>query len=223
VEFLNAQSPQYSEFVKRFGVGLTGNIATGKSTVANIIRSQGYTVIDADQLSRKAVEKKSPALARIVEKFGASVLLPDGSLDRKKLGTLIFGDVEKKKILEQIMHPAIAEQLQQQIKDLGLIGQHKAWFYEASLLFETNSQHKFRAIWCTYCSEREQLRRLVARDQLAKDFAQSIMASQMPSKQKMQLADVVFHTEVPMQELVQKVKIALEELNLEVKSQFTRL
>lgn len=214
---------EYSAFIKRYGVGLTGNIATGKSTVAKMIQELGHVVIDADQLSRLAVAPKSPGLAKIVERFGAAVLLDDNTLDRKKLAGIIFDDPQKKKALEQIVHPAIHEMLNQRLLDLGLLSKNRLWFYEASLLVETGAYHKFRALWCTYCSEKEQLRRLTQRDKIDTAYAQKIMANQMPSKQKMQAADICFNTEVPLPELNQKVKAAVQDLQVEIKSQFVRL
>ncbi len=203
----------YSDFVKRFGIGLTGNIATGKSTVAGMIRNQGYTVIDADILARQAVAPQSPALIKIVTRFGTDVLLSDGNLDRKKLGAIVFADSQKKHDLEQIMHPAIHELLEQKLKELGLLAQPKVWFYEASLLVETERHRNFRSVWCTYCSAAEQLRRLMKRDRIDEEQAKKIIANQLSMDKKLQVADVKINTEVSDIDLEQIVKAALAKTN----------
>lgn len=203
---------EYSELSKKYGIGLTGGIATGKSTVARILRDLGYTVVDADELGRKGVEPGSPGLAQIVDKFGASVLKSDGSLNRKRLAGIIFDDAEKRKQLEAIVHPIIHELLAKKLKDLGLAQSPRYWFYEASLIYETGTYTKFKEVWCTYCSQREQIRRLMNRGAVSKTFAQKVLASQMDGREKAERADVVINTEAPIEQLAPKVKDALERL-----------
>src|SRR5690606_26229149 len=102
---------------------------------------------------------------------------------------------EKRKQLEDIVHPAIYELLIQNLKESNALNQKKPWFYEASLLFETGNHTKFREVWCTYCSDAEQLRRLMARDRISEAEALSMIRSQMPTKLKLQRADVAINTE----------------------------
>jgi dephospho-CoA kinase len=203
---------EYTELSKKYGIGLTGGIATGKSTVSKILRDLGYTVIDADQLARKAVELGSNGLAQVVDKFGAIILKSDGTLNRKKLGAIIFEDASKRKLLEDIVHPIIHDLLSRNLRDQGIIDSPRYWFYEASLLFETGAYAKFKEIWCTYCDKKEQLRRLTHRDQYTKAFAQTILASQMDGKEKAERSDVVINTDAPIEQLAPKVKDALERL-----------
>ena len=99
-------------------VGLTGSIATGKSTVSAMFEKLGAVIIDADKLAREVVEPGEPALAQIVEEFGRDVLQPDGTLDRKKLGAVVFGDAARRKRLEQITHPAIRDRFVRRLADL---------------------------------------------------------------------------------------------------------
>jgi len=104
-------------------IGLTGGIATGKSSVAHFFTEHGITVIDADQLARDAVLPDSPALARIVTTFGREVLKTDGTIDRKRLGEIIFSDPEKRRQLENILHPEIRKQAEEQIASAAAAGQ----------------------------------------------------------------------------------------------------
>lgn len=203
---------EYSELTKKYGIGLTGGIATGKSTVSKILRDLGYVVIDADQLARKAVEPGTPGLAQLVDKFGASVLKSDGTLNRKKLAGVIFDSPAKRRQLEAIVHPIIHDLLTKKLKELGITESPRYWFYEASLMFETGTHAKFKEIWCTYCNEKEQIRRLTSRDHFTKAFAKKVLASQMPGREKAEKADVVINTEAPFEQLEPKVKDALERL-----------
>lgn len=203
---------EYLEVVKRYGIGLTGGIATGKSTVSKILRKLGYTVIDADELARKAVEKNSPGLAQIVEHFGAVMLTAKGNLDRKKMANLIFTDPEQRQALEAIVHPIIHNLLKQQLEKLGLIESKNFWFYEASLLFETGTSTKFKEVWATFCPENVQLQRLLKRDRYSMQFAKKILHSQMSAKEKAEKADFVINTDAPIDQLEPKVKDALDRL-----------
>ena len=109
-------------------IGLTGGIATGKSAVASFLEEQGAVVIDADKLAREAVRPGCSALERIVALFGAEMLLPDGSLDRKRLGHVVFADVDKRRQLEEILHPEIRRLAEERIAVLAAEG-HRVVFY----------------------------------------------------------------------------------------------
>jgi len=204
---------EYSEFSKRYGIGITGGVATGKSTVAKILRSLGYTVFDADQLARKAVEGGSKGLAEIVDKFGATILNERGILDRKKMANLIFENAKKRKDLEAIVHPIIHDLLNRQLEELGIVKRKNYWFYEASLLFETGAYQKFKEVWATFCPERTQLHRLKKRSKYPTAFAKKIIASQMSAREKSEKADFVINTDAPIEQLAPKVKDAVERLH----------
>ena len=147
-------------------VGLTGGIASGKSTVSKMLKDHAIAVIDADEIAKSVVQKGSPGLKSIVAKFGSEVLLPDGELDRKKVGELVFKNHEKLRELESITHPLIkAEVLRQR---LVLTQQNaKLAVYDIPLLFETNSQDQFDAIILVTCTAEQQKARLGHRSQLA--------------------------------------------------------
>ena len=203
---------QVDELLRKYGVGLTGGIACGKSTIARILENLGYPVIDADQLARKAVEQGTKGLARVVEAFGGTVMHEDGSLNRKLLGAIVFGDPQKRKQLEAIVHPIIHDLLATELQKRGLFDFPRYWFYEASLLFENGTARNFCEVWVVYCLPATQLARLKKRDNRDEKTLQAIIKTQLPPKQKAALADVVIDTSSPLEELEAKVKVALERL-----------
>lgn len=170
-------------------IGLTGGIATGKSSVARILAEQGAVVIDADELSRRAVAPGSPALSRIVAAFG-DVLLPDGSLDRTRVRELVFSDGDKRRQLEQIIHPEIRQLADQAIADAAAAGQ-RVVFYMAPLLIEAGRADRVDEIWVVSVSPEVQLQRLMARDGLTREEAERIIASQMPLAEKERYGRIV--------------------------------
>lgn len=202
---------QVQDVLKNFGIGLTGGIATGKSTAANIIARMGFTVIDADELSRKVVEPGSSLLCELVETFGPSILNAKG-LDRQKLRQMIFSDQNAKRKLESLMHPAIQNELVRTLDILGILAKPRPWFYEAALIFETNRHKLFKSIWVTYCSPATQLKRLMERDHLDQASAKAIIEKQLPINQKKEMADKIINTECSLQELENNIKIALADI-----------
>jgi dephospho-CoA kinase len=184
----------FEQFLKQWCVALTGGIATGKSTVAGILRDMGFTVIDADELARVAVVPGSPALKAIVQAFGPGVVDSSGHLDRAKLRSLIFADAGAKSRLEAIMHPAIRAGLYREIEQRGLIRKPAPVFYEASLIFETGSQSEFREVWATHCPREKQLERLQQIRSIPAQLANQILAGQMAAGDKATMADQVIET-----------------------------
>lgn len=164
-------------------IGLTGGIATGKSTVACFLEERGAVVIDADSLSRQAVTPGNKALERIVALFGAEMLLPDGSLDRKRLGRLVFADTDKRRQLEEIVHPEIRRLAEERIAALAAEG-HRVVFYMAPLLIESGAAERVDEIWVVTVRADVQRERLMARDGIGREEAERIIASQMPLAEK---------------------------------------
>ena len=196
---------QLEECLKKYAIGLTGGVASGKSTVAKILRGLGYTVYDADALSREAVSPGSNALARIVAEFGGKVLNQDGSLDRKAMRSIVFGQAEKRRHLENIVHPAIQQALEKKVRESGLMDAGRYWFYEAALLFEVSKQQRFRQVWVCYCDLDTQLKRLMARDQIESELAIKMVESQWPLSKKADMADLVIDTKGPISALEPRV------------------
>lgn len=204
------------ELQKKYGIGLTGGIACGKSTVSKILANLGFPVIDADALARKAVNPGTKGLARIVELFGGAILQDDGQLNRKMMADIVFNDPVRRKTLESVVHPAIYELLEQDLRDKGLFQHPRYWFYEATLLFETGSARKYREVWAVYCPQNIQLARLKKRDGRDQKLADKIIQSQMPAKVKASKANVVIDTSTPLEELEAKIRLALETLPAEI-------
>ncbi|GFO54505.1 dephospho-CoA kinase [Geomonas sp. Red276] len=181
-------------------IGLTGGIASGKSSVAKILVRLGAQVVDADQLAREVVEPGEEALARIAESFGSRVLHGDGTLNRAALGEIVFGDEEARRTLERITHPAIRKRADERLKILKESGA-KLVFYMAPLIYEVGIASRFQEIWVVYLDARHQLERLMIRDSLPKEAAMARIASQMPMEQKKQLASVVIDNSGTIEEL----------------------
>lgn len=171
-------------------IGLTGGIASGKSCVARYFEERGATVIDADQLSRQAVSPGTPVLERIVAVFGRQVLLPDNRLDRKRLGAIVFSDPEKRRQLEQIIHPEIKRLAEERIAAAAAAGQRLV-FYMAPLLIEAGTAERVDEIWVVTVSPQIQLERLMARDGISPDEARRIISSQMPLAEKERCGRIV--------------------------------
>lgn len=171
-------------------IGLTGGIASGKTSVAKLLERLGAPVVDADQLAREVVEPGERALAQIAESFGNGVLNTDGSLNRAALGEIVFADPEKRRKLESITHPAIKERAQEKLARLKAAGA-KIAFYVAPLLIEAGITSRVHEVWVVYLDHETQLARLMARDGLSREAALSRIASQMPMEEKKRLGRVV--------------------------------
>ncbi|KAF7204294.1 dephospho-CoA kinase domain-containing protein [Nothobranchius furzeri] len=172
-------------------VGLTGGIASGKSTVSSMLRELGCPVIDADVVARKVVEPHTPAYSRIVYHFGPEILLENGEIDRQKLGQLIFADEEKRRLLNSITHPEIHKAMLKEILFFFLRG-YRYVVLDVPLLFETRRLTKFLThTVVVYCDPATQLQRLVQRDGLTQEQAKQRVAAQMPLNEKRGLASHV--------------------------------
>ena len=172
-------------------VGLTGSIATGKSTVSAMFAHEGARVIDADLLSREVVMPGQPAYARIVEEFGRQVVQEDGSLDRKALGAIVFADPARRKRLEEITHPAIGLRQQRILSVLDEESFEGVVLWDAALLFESGGVAKMDRVVVVFADPDTEGRRLIERDGLSEADARTRIASQMPIAEKAKLADHV--------------------------------
>ncbi|HXH83768.1 MAG TPA: dephospho-CoA kinase [Candidatus Tectomicrobia bacterium] len=172
-------------------VGLTGGIATGKSTVSAMFRRLGCEVVDADVLAREVVAPGEPALAEIVREFGAHVLQPDGTLDRKRLGAVVFADPARRKRLEAITHPAIRRRLAERLAALEAAGFAGIVIFDAAVIVESGNHRMLDRLVVVVTDEETQLRRLMARDRIDEAEARRRVASQMPLAEKAKLADHV--------------------------------
>lgn len=171
-------------------VGLTGGIASGKTTVSKMFADLGIPVVDADDLAREVVEPGTPGLAQVVEEFGPSVLDSAGRLDRQKVGDLVFKDESARAKLNAILHPRIAAAGANRIRSYE---DHEAPYvlYEAALLVETDSYQAFSALIVVSADESVQRLRLIARDGFTVEEANARIESQLPLSEKVAVADFV--------------------------------
>jgi dephospho-CoA kinase len=172
-------------------VGLTGGIASGKSTVARVFAELGAHVIDADCVARDLVTSGSPALQQIARAFGCEVLRPDGTLDRATLGALVFANDEERRKLERILHPPILAEIDRRIAALERNDPRDMVVVDAALIFELGLQARYDAVVVVWAEPEQQERRLVGRDGLPDREAQRRLAAQMPLAQKRLRADFV--------------------------------
>lgn len=170
-------------------VGLTGSIAVGKTFVCDVARELGCHVLDADTLARDAVARGSDGLAEIIEHFSKDVLLTNGELDRKKMAAIVFADVEKRELLNSIVHPRV---IKTQDKWLSKLEQNDAdaiAIIDAALMIESGGYKRFDKIIVVWCAADIQLSRLMNRDGLSREEAQTRIAAQMSQDEKKEFAD----------------------------------
>ena len=172
-------------------VGLTGGIATGKSTVSALLRALGCVVIDADQLAREVVEPGQPALEAIRREFGPEVIRPDGTLDRPRLGAIVFADGARRRRLEEITHPAIRRRFFDHLERLAAEGYRGIVVFDAPVMIESGSHRMMDRLVVVVADEETQIARLMARDGLSREEALRRVQSQMPVADKARLADYV--------------------------------
>jgi dephospho-CoA kinase len=192
-------------------VGLTGGIATGKSTFSAALRAAGAAVIDADLLARQVVEPGRPELEEVVAAFGEEVRAPDGGLDRRKLGARVFADPAARKRLEAILHPAVRRAMLAEGARLSDQG-HALAFYDVPLLFEVGLDQELDCTVLVYAPPAVALARIRARDRLSPAEAEARVAAQLPIDAKAVRADVVVLNEGTIAELQAKAGPLLADL-----------
>lgn len=186
-------------------IGLTGGIASGKSTVAKRLAEHGAVHIDADALAREVVEPGTPALARIAEQFGAGVLRPDGSLDRAALGTIIFSDPERRLVLNGITHPAIWSRARELFAEAEAQDPHVVIVYDVPLLVESSDRPmNFDLIVVVHASTEVRLRRLVELRGLTREEAAHRLNSQATDTERLAIADVVIDSSGTLEETIRQ-------------------
>ncbi len=186
---------------KKLVVGLTGGIASGKTAASRCFEKLGVPVIDADVIAREVVEPGSRALEEIVEQFGREVLDDTGRLDRSKLRQLVFGDPERRRVLEQLLHPEIRRRMQQMIADC-----HDDYVVLAiPLLLEAGQTRLVDRVLVIDAPESVQLARAVERDGSSEKMIKDIMAAQLPRKQRLARADDIIENSGSIQDLCERV------------------
>ncbi|WP_145329203.1 dephospho-CoA kinase [Paenibacillus xylanexedens] len=172
-------------------IGLTGGIATGKSSVSAYLASKGALLIDADVIAREVMLPGHPVLAAAVQRFGQAILNEDGTLDRKKLGSIVFQHPEERKALEAITHPAIRKEMRERAAAYELNHPDKLVVSDIPLLYESGLEDGFTEVMVVYVPRAVQLERLMNRDQMNQADAEARIAAQMDIERKKERADIV--------------------------------
>lgn len=167
-------------------IGLTGGIASGKTTVSDYLKKRGYVVLDADAYSKKTTAKNGPAIPAIIEAFGADIVSESGELDRKKLGSIIFNDADKRRELNEIVHPLIRKMMN---ADEEKYIQKGHVFLDIPLLFENGLNERCDLVVTVFVDRDTQIKRLTARNDLTVEEAEARINSQMPLTEKVQKSD----------------------------------
>ncbi|HRU41016.1 MAG TPA: dephospho-CoA kinase [Candidatus Diapherotrites archaeon] len=188
-------------------IGLTGGIASGKSTVSAKLKEFGAAVIDADLLARDVVRKGEIAYNKIVQCFGEDILLPGGDIDRKKLGNIVFSDKEKLALLNSITHPEIINRMKERIQELKAEGA-KVIVVDAAILIEMGLHKYVDSVWVVTVDRETQIKRLIERDKFEYREAENRINSQFTNEVRKKYADVVIDNSKPIEE----VEKGLEEL-----------
>jgi dephospho-CoA kinase len=191
-------------------VALTGGIASGKSHLLDAFRARDVPTIDADLLAHDVAAPGTPGAAAILARFGSSVVGPNGELDRRKLGAIVFDNAELRRALEAIVHPAVYEAIARWLA--GLPSQTPLAVADIPLLYETGHERDFDAVVVAACSPEEQLRRVIARDRLSETEALARLGAQWPLAEKIRRADYVVSTMGTAEETGEQVERVIREL-----------
>ncbi|MDE0341058.1 MAG: dephospho-CoA kinase [Nitrospinae bacterium] len=194
-------------------VGLTGGIASGKSTVSGMFRDIGVPVIDADVIAREVVAPGSRALEAIVDAFGGEILTEEKSLNRARLGEIVFSDPAKKKVLERILHPEIIAEQDRRLRGLEQEGRTPVAVVDAAVMIESGSWKRFDSIVVVDCDESQQIGRLRRRNGMNEKEAIRRVNAQMPLSEKVKYADHVIDNRGSIDDTRKQVEALMELLS----------
>lgn len=175
-------------------VGLTGSIGVGKSFVSSVLKELGCRVLDADETAREVVRPGAPGLRSVVEAFGSEVLRPDGTLDRARLGALVFADEEKRLLLNSILHPFIIAAQDEQLSGWEAEDARGVAVVDAALMIESGGYRRFDKLIVVHCRPEIQVERLMARNAVSREEADRRINAQMPQEEKKRYADFLIDT-----------------------------
>ncbi|KMK74568.1 dephospho-CoA kinase [Alkalihalobacillus pseudalcaliphilus] len=198
-------------------IGLTGGIASGKSTVSNFLREKGIPIVDADKIARMVVEPGEYALEEIVRTFGKEVLTAAGGLNRKKLGQIVFQDPNAREKLNKIVHPAVRQRMVHE-KNIWLQEGNKIIVLDIPLLYENDLFHLINKVLLVYVDKQTQLQRLMARDGSTEKEAQQRIQAQWPLKDKLDRADAVINNGGSLKETEKQLQHILERWDIQTPS-----
>lgn len=196
-------------------IGITGSIGTGKSTVSNYLISKGYSVVDADKISKGAYNIGSNGYKAILEVFGVEILNSNGEVDRKKIKKIVFDNSNMLQRLNMAIHPIIINEIEKEIEIL--LESQNVVFLDAPLLIETELHKKVEKIIVVVCDKNEQINRIIKRDKITADMAISIINSQMSIDEKLKFADYIVYNNSTIENLYSQV----DEIILEIKKEIS--
>lgn len=196
-------------------IGITGSIGTGKSTVSNYLISKGYSVVDADKISKGAYNIGSNGYKAILEVFGVEILNSNGEVDRKKIKKIVFDNSNMLQRLNMAIHPIIINEIEKEIEIL--LESQNVVFLDAPLLIETELHKKVDKIIVVICDKNEQINRIIKRDKITADMAISIINSQMSIDEKLKFADYIVYNNSTIENLYSQV----DEIILEIKKEIS--
>ena len=198
-------------------IGITGSIGTGKSTVSNYLISKGYSVVDADKISKGAYNIGSNGYKAILEVFGVEILNSNGEVDRKKIKKIVFDNSNMLQRLNMAIHPIIINEIEKEIEIL--LESQNVVFLDAPLLIETELHKKVDKIIVVGCDKNEQINRIIKRDKITADMAISIINSQMSIDEKLKFADYIVYNNSTIENLYSQV----DEIILEIKKEISNV
>ena len=184
-------------------IGLTGGIASGKTTVSNILKDLGLKIINADKIAHELLKKGNKGYERVVNEFGEQILNEDEEINRDYLGKLVFNDEQKRNKLENLTHPLIIDQINEKIKENE---DEEHLVIEAPLLYEVGLEDMMDQVWVVYVNRKTQIKRLKNRDDLDLKEAKQRIDAQIPLEEKKEKADIVIDNNGTKQELKEQVK-----------------
>ena len=191
-------------------IGLTGGIASGKSTVSNMLRSLGATVIDADQIAHQLMKPERELWQKVVDFFGEEILQSNGEIDRSELGEIIFNNPQKKEALDQLTHPTIIAKIKEKVENLNC--KHKIVIADVPLLIEVEIMDFFAEVWLVYVKREVQIKRLMSRDNTDRATAVNKIEAQMSLKRKKEYADRIIDNNGSEEELEKQVQKLWKEI-----------
>ncbi len=193
-------------------VGLTGGVASGKTTVSRILKEEGAYIIDADQIARELVRPHAPAWKKLVRTFGTTILRKDGFIHRKKLADQVFANLRQRKLLNQILHPQIRKEMERRAKEIGQKDPEAVVVIDAPLLVELGEHRRMDRVIVVTSTRTRQIERLKKRDGITPGEALRIISSQLPVKDKAKLADFVIRNDGSFEETRKKTREVFKEL-----------
>ena len=199
-------------------VGLTGSIGVGKSFVSGVLAELGCHVIDADMTAREVVSFDSPGLKRVAAEFGSEILQPDGSLDRAKLGAIVFADEGRRTTLNAILHPYIIARQDELLREWEAIDPNGIAVVDAALMIESGGYKRFDKIIVVHCRHEVQVQRLMARNNFSQAEAEQRIDAQMAQLEKMKFADYLIDTSEGFEDTRRQVKRVYAALDADTKN-----